>query len=193
MLSRPLARCAGSRRQAAPSWTEVFAKPPKFRSRCLQDSVYSDMVFRDKGISEDCLYLNVWTPATSSSAHLPVMVWIYGGGFSAGAASEPRQDGTNLAKKGVVVVSFNYRLGVFGFFSHPELTTNLESWAGNYGLLDQASALQWVKENIAGFGGDPRKVTIFGDPLGRFRQCYGITRCARIIPASHRRERRFFQ
>jgi len=154
--------------KAAPAWTGV-RQATEFGSRCMQDSVYSDMVFRDKGISEDCLYLNVWTPATSSSAHLPVMVWIYGGGFSAGAASEPRQDGTNLAKKGVVVVSFNYRLGVFGFFSHPELAKESEHHAaGNYGLLDQAAALQWVRTNIAAFGGDPHKVTIFGESAGSF-------------------------
>ena len=92
-----------------------------FGSRCMQGAVFSDMVFRDPGISEDCLYLNVWTPAKGSSEKLPVMVWIYGGGFVGGATSEPRQEGTNLAKRGVVVVSMNYRLGVFGFFAHPDL------------------------------------------------------------------------
>jgi para-nitrobenzyl esterase len=135
----------------------------------MQNRDYSDMVFRDKGISEDCLYLNVWTPSASSSARLPVMVWIYGGGFSAGAASEPRQDGTNLAKNGVVVVTFNYRLGVFGFFAHPELAKESEHHAaGNYGLLDQVAALQWVRKNVAAFGGDPHKVTIFGESAGSF-------------------------
>jgi para-nitrobenzyl esterase len=111
----------------------------------------------------------VWTPATSSKARLPVMVWIYGGGFGAGAASEPRQDGENLAKKGVVVVSFNYRLGVFGFFSHPDLTRESDHHAaGNYGLLDQVEALDWVRRNIAAFGGDPGNVTIFGESAGSF-------------------------
>jgi para-nitrobenzyl esterase len=94
-------------------------------------------------------------------------VWIYGGGFSAGASSEPRQDGSKLAEKGVVVVSMNYRLGVFGFFAHPELTKESPQHAsGNYGLLDQAAALDWVHKNIAAFGGDPDKVTIFGESAG---------------------------
>jgi para-nitrobenzyl esterase len=125
------------------------------------------MIFRDAGPSEDCLYLNVWTPVASANAHLPVMVWIFGGGFQAGAVSEPRQDGENLARKGVVIVSMNYRLGVFGFFSHPELTKESPHKAsGNYGLLDQAAALNWVHENIAAFGGDPGNVTIFGESAG---------------------------
>ncbi len=144
-------------------------KATEFGPRCTQGRIFADMVFRDQGPSEDCLYLNVWTPAKSSSERLPVMVWIYGGGFQAGSASEPRQDGENLAKKGVVVVSFNYRLGVFGFLSHPELTKESGKGAsGNYGLLDQVAALRWVKKNIAAFGGDPRKVTIFGESAGSF-------------------------
>ena len=154
--------------QAAQNWSGV-RKAVEFGSHCMQARIFDDMIFRDKGISEDCLYLNVWTPATSANARLPVMVWIYGGGFAAGAASEPRQDGTNLAKKGVVVVSLNYRLGVFGFFSHPELTKESAHHAsGNYGLLDQVAALQWVRKNIAAFGGDPGKVTIFGESAGSF-------------------------
>jgi para-nitrobenzyl esterase len=140
-----------------------------FGARCMQGNIYDDMIFRDTGPSEDCLYLNVWTPAASAHEHLPVMVWIYGGGFAAGAASEPRQDGENLAKKGVVVVSMNYRLGVFGFFAHRELAAESgHSSAGNYGLLDQWAALQWVHRNIAAFGGDPAKVTIFGESAGSF-------------------------
>ena len=104
------------------------------------------MIFRDE-MSEDCLYLNVWTPARPGTERLPVMVWIYGGGFQAGSASEPRQDGEKLAGKGVVVVSFNYRLGVFGFLAHPELTKESgHNTSGNYGLLDQIAALQWVKD-----------------------------------------------
>jgi para-nitrobenzyl esterase len=126
------------------------------------------MIFRDEN-SEDCLYLNVWTPAKGDSDRLPVMVWIYGGGFQAGSASEPRQDGERLAAKGVVVVGFNYRLGVFGFLSHPELTAESPSHAsGNYGLQDQVAALRWVKDNIAAFGGDPGNVTIFGESAGSF-------------------------
>jgi para-nitrobenzyl esterase len=152
--------------QPAVPWAGV-RKATAFGARCMQGNIFSDMVFRDNGPSEDCLYLNVWTPAASASEHLPVMVWIYGGGFQAGAASEPRQDGEQLAHKGVVVVSFNYRLGIFGFFSHPELAKESPHQAsGNYGLLDQAGALQWVHDNIAGFGGDPANVTIFGESAG---------------------------
>jgi para-nitrobenzyl esterase len=152
--------------QPAPSWSGV-RKATEFGARCMQGSIFKDMVFRDPGPSEDCLYLNVWTPASSSQARLPVMVWIYGGGFGAGSASEPRQDGESLAKKGVVVVSFNYRLGIFGFFSLPELTKeSAHKASGNYGLLDQVAALEWVHKNIAAFGGDPDKVTIFGESAG---------------------------
>ena len=138
----------------------------------MQGRLFGDMIFRDAGPSEDCLYLNVWTPAKTASEKLPVMVWIYGGGFVAGGASEPRQDGLNLAKKGVIVVSMNYRLGIFGFFSHPELTQESEHHAsGNYGLLDQSAALAWVHRNIAAFGGDPGRVTIFGESAGSFSVC----------------------
>ena len=154
--------------QPAASWSGV-RQTTGFGPRCMQGHIFSDMVFRDDAPSEDCLYLNVWTPATSSDARLPVMVWIYGGGFAAGAASEPRQDGENLARKGVVVVSFNYRLGVFGFFSHPDLAKESGHKAsGNYGLLDQVAALQWVQKNIGDFGGDPGNVTIFGESAGSF-------------------------
>jgi para-nitrobenzyl esterase len=144
-------------------------KATEFGARCMQGNVFSDMVFRDAAPSEDCLYLNVWTPKGSPDRKLPVMVWIYGGGFQAGATSEPRQDGEHLAHKGVVVVSMNYRLGIFGFFSHPELTKESPHHAsGNYGLQDQAAALQWVRKNIAAFGGDPENVTIFGESAGSF-------------------------
>jgi para-nitrobenzyl esterase len=143
-------------------------KATEFGSRCMQTRVFDDMIFRDPGISEDCLFLNVWTP-TKRSGKLPVMVWVYGGGFVAGATSEPRQDGTNLAKEGVVVVSMNYRLGIFGFFAHPDLARESgRNAAGNYGLLDQVAALEWVKRNVAAFGGDPGNVTIFGESAGSF-------------------------
>jgi para-nitrobenzyl esterase len=152
--------------QPAAAWQGTL-KADKFGARCMQGPIFGDMIFRDE-LSEDCLYLNVWTPA-GAGARLPVMVWIYGGGFQAGSASEPRQDGERLAAKGVVVVSFNYRLGVFGFFSHPELTKESPHHAsGNYGLLDQVAALQWVQSNIAAFGGDPGNVTIFGESAGSF-------------------------
>src|ERR1700676_1033174 len=154
--------------QPGPSWQGV-RKATKFGARCMQGNVFGDMVFRDAAPSEDCLYLNVWTLKASPDAKLPVMAWIYGGGFQAGATSEPRQDGERLAHKGVVVVSMNYRLGIFGFFSHPELTKESPHHAsGNYGLLDQAAALQWVRKNIAAFGGDPENVTIFGESAGSF-------------------------
>jgi len=154
--------------QPVKPWKGV-RKANEFGARCMQRQVFADMIFRDPGPSEDCLTLNVWTAAKDAKAKLPVMVWIFGGGFQAGAVSEPRQDGTMLARKGVVVVSMNYRLGVFGFFSHPELTAESEHKAsGNQGLLDQTAALQWVKRNIAAFGGDPANVTIFGESAGSF-------------------------
>ena len=151
---------------AAP-WTAV-KKTVAFGPRCAQGRIFGDMVFRDE-VSEDCLYVNVWTPATKAGAKLPVMFWIHGGGFQAGSASEPRQDGEQLARKGVVVVSANHRLGVFGFLAHPELTRESgRNASGNYGLLDQVAALQWVHDNIAGFGGDAGNVTIFGESAGSF-------------------------
>ena len=153
--------------QPARAWTGV-RKAAEFAPRCVQGPIFDDMVFRDQP-SEDCLYLNVWTPARSATGKLPVMVWIHGGGFQAGSASEPRQDGARLARKGVVVVSFNYRLGAFGFLAHPSLTKESGRGAsGNYGLLDQVAALRWVRDNVAGFGGDPENVTIFGESAGSF-------------------------
>jgi para-nitrobenzyl esterase len=117
--------------------------------------------------AEDCLYANVWTSAASAGARRPVMVWIYGGGFTGGSGSEQRYDGDRLAAKGVVVVTFNYRLGQFGFFAHPELTKESgRNASGNYGMMDSLAALQWVKRNIAGFGGDPNNVTVFGESAG---------------------------
>jgi len=154
--------------QPVEGWTGV-RKAVEFGPRCMQRRVYADMIFRDNGPSENCLYLNVWTPATSADARLPVMVWIYGGGFAAGAGSEPRQDGENLARKGVVVVNLNYRLGIFGFFSLAELAKESgHNASGNYGLLDQVAALEWVRKNIGAFGGDPGNVTIFGESAGSF-------------------------
>jgi len=118
-------------------------------------------------ISEDCLYLNVWTPAWPVKGSLPVMVWIHGGSNVIGSGGEPAYDGAALARKGVVVVTINYRLGVLGFFAHPELTRESPHHAsGNYGLLDQIAALQWVQQNIARFGGDPKIVTVFGESAG---------------------------
>jgi para-nitrobenzyl esterase len=119
------------------------------------------------GKSEDCLYLNVWSPAKSNKENLPVMVWIYGGGFSSGSTAEPWYDGQKLAQKGVVFVSIAYRVGPLGFLAHPELSgEGTEHVSGNYGLLDQIAGLKWVQKNIAAFGGDPKKVTIFGESAG---------------------------
>src|SRR5476649_2177238 len=152
----------------AAAWTGV-RKAAEYGPRCMQKPIFADMIFQDSGPSEDCLYLNLWMPAAPTQSRLPVMVWIYGGGFAAGGSSEPRQDGGNLSKRGVLVVSMNYRLGVFGFFSHAELAKESgHDASGNYGLLDQVAALQWVRKNIAAFGGDPGNVTIFGKSAGSF-------------------------
>ena len=116
---------------------------------------------------EDCLYLNIWTPTLDRNARLPVMVWVHGGGFTAGSGSDLRSDGARLSDEGAVVVSFNYRSGLFGFLAHPELNRESdEGVSGNYGLLDQLAALAWVRENIADFGGDPARVTAFGVSAG---------------------------
>jgi para-nitrobenzyl esterase len=117
-------------------------------------------------VSEDCLYLNVWTPAKQADEKLPVMVWIYGGGFMIGMTSMPLYDGTKLAQKGVVLVSLGYRVGPFGFLAHPELSRESGKGSGSYGLQDQVAALRWVKDNIAQFGGDASRVTIFGESAG---------------------------
>ena len=138
-----------------------------FGPRCMQAPIFDDMRFRSNGVSEDCLYLNVWTPAKSNRERLPVLVYFYGGGFVSGDSSEPRYDGESMAAKGIVVVTVNYRLGVFGFMAHPELTrASPHKASGNYGLLDQNAALRWVQQNIRHFGGDPKRVTIGGESAG---------------------------
>ncbi len=148
------------------NWSGV-RKADKFGPRAMQRPIFGDMNFRSDGMSEDCLYLNVWTPATSGREKLPVLVYFYGGGFVAGDGSEPRYDGESMARKGIVAVTVNYRLGVFGFFAHPELTQESPQRAsGNYGLLDQHAALEWVRQNIAAFGGNPKRVTIAGESAG---------------------------
>jgi para-nitrobenzyl esterase len=120
-------------------------------------------------ISEDCLYLNIWTAAEKTDEKRPVMVWIYGGGFSSGGNTVPLYDGEELAKKGIVVVALNYRVGMLGFLAHPELSAeNPDQTSGNYGILDQIAGLEWVKKNIAAFGGDPDNVTIAGQSAGAF-------------------------
>jgi para-nitrobenzyl esterase len=117
--------------------------------------------------SEDCLYINVWTPAKSPNDKLPVFVWTYGGGFTGGSGSDSWYDGETLAMKGIIVVTYNYRLGIFGFYAHPDLTAeDPRHTSGNYGMMDWLAALHWVQKNIAAFGGDPRKVTIGGESAG---------------------------
>src|SRR5450631_4178520 len=153
--------------QPVKNWNSV-RKADQFGPRCMQrTSPGADYWFRSNGMSEDCLYLNVWTPAKSGKEKLPVLVYIFGGGFQNGDGSEPRYDGENMARKGMVAVSLNYRTNIFGFFSHPELTRESPHHAaGNYGLLDQVAALQWVQRNIAAFGGDPTRVTVAGESAG---------------------------
>lgn len=152
--------------QAVKNWNSVL-KADHFGPNAMQKNVFGDMKFRSSKMSEDCLYLNVWTPAKSSKEKLPVLVYFYGGGFVAGDGSESRYDGESMAQKGIVTVTVNYRLGVFGFLSHPELTKeSVHHASGNYGLLDQNAALRWVQKNIAAFGGDPKRVTIAGESAG---------------------------
>ncbi len=152
--------------QPAKDWPGVL-ETKQFGPSPVQTNVFGDMKFRSESKSEDCLYLNVWAPADTPEEGLPVLVYFYGGGFVAGDGSEPRYDGASMAQKGMVVVTVNYRLNIFGFFAHPELSAEAPYGAsGNYGLLDQNLALQWVQENIAAFGGDPEQVTIAGESAG---------------------------
>ncbi|MGA0559254.1 carboxylesterase/lipase family protein [Larkinella sp. VNQ87] len=152
--------------QPVKNWTGV-RKADQFGPRAMQLAVFGDMNFRSNGMSEDCLYLNVWTPAKSAKEKLPVLVYFYGGGFIAGDGSEGRYDGESMATKGIVALTVNYRLGVFGFMAHPELTKESPHQAsGNYAYHDMAAALRWVKQNIAAFGGDPNRVTIAGESAG---------------------------
>ena len=135
----------------------------------MQPDIFGDMAFRGPGRSEDCLYLNIWTTATTTADAQPVLIYFNGGGLMAGSGSEPRYDGSAMAKSGVVSVTANYREGVFGFFAHPDLTAASNyNGSGNYGFLDQVAAIEWVKENIAAFGGNPEKITIVGESAGSF-------------------------
>ena len=155
--------------QPAAGWQGV-RQATEFSPVCMQTPYpASAAIYQSKPqpLSEDCLYLNVWTAAKSGKERLPVMVWVHGGGFTRGSGSSASYDGEILARKGVVVVTVNYRLGVFGFFAHRALTAESEHHAsGNYALLDQIAALEWVKKNIAAFGGDTNCVTIFGESAG---------------------------
>ena len=153
--------------QQAKAWKGV-REARQFGPRCMQRPLYSDMDFhRAEGMSEDCLYLNIWKPAGAGDKKLPVLVYFYGGGFWAGDGSEPRYDGASLAARGLVTVTVNYRLDVLGFLALPELAAESEQNAtGNYGLLDQWAALRWVRENIKHFDGDPNQITIGGESAG---------------------------
>jgi para-nitrobenzyl esterase len=153
--------------QPVKNWKGV-RNADQFGPRCMErTSPGADYWFRSHGMSEDCLYLNVWTPAQSARERLPVLVYIFGGGFQNGDGSEPRYDGESMARRGIVAVTVNYRTNIFGFFCHPELTKESPHHAsGNYGLLDQVAALEWVRRNIAAFGGDSKRVTIAGESAG---------------------------
>jgi para-nitrobenzyl esterase len=152
--------------QPAAKWTGV-RDATQYSSDCMQKPFPSDAAPLGTTPAEDCLYANVWRPA-GAKGKLPVLVWIYGGGFVNGGASPPTYAGANMAKKGVVFVSFNYRLGRFGTFALPQLTAQNADGGrlGNYGIMDQVAALQWVKRNISAFGGDPANVTISGESAG---------------------------
>lgn len=154
--------------QAAVKWKDG-RDATKYASYCAQNHVFDDMVFQDSQPSEDCLFLNVYAPADATDkSKLPVMFWIHGGGFSGGGSNEPRHNGDFLPLKGVVLVTINYRLGVFGFLATSDLAKESGGTAGNYGLMDMIAALQWVKANIRNFGGDSENVTIFGESAGSF-------------------------
>jgi para-nitrobenzyl esterase len=138
-----------------------------FGPNSMQGVVFDDIDPHAAGVSEDCLYLNVWTPSLEMDAPAAVMVWIHGGGFVVGSGAEPRYDGTNLAAKGIVVVTVNHRLNALGFLAHPELTKESPVHAsGNYGMLDLVAALGWVTHNIRAFGGDPGRITVAGESAG---------------------------
>lgn len=152
--------------QPAASWSGRL-DATRFGADCIQPDEYPEL--RGNGKSEDCLTINVWTPAKTSTENLPVMVWVYGGGYTYGAGSHPSYDGEALARRGVVLVTFNYRLGLLGFMAHPELSAaSPHKASGNYALMDIQAALQWVQRNIGAFGGDPSKVTVFGQSAGAF-------------------------
>ena len=195
---------------AAPPVGELRWKPPQpalrwdgirkadtFGTSCMQNQAGSRLPWTEEfmtqgPIGEDCLFLNVWTAARAPDGRVPVMLWIYGGGFNEGSSSVAVYDGTELAKKGVIVVSVNYRVGPLGFLSPPGADEGVGApVSGNYGLLDQIAALRWVRGNIAAFGGDPNQVTIFGQSAGAHLRGRTDALPARKGPlrARHRAER----
>ena len=169
----PVGRLRWREPEGPPRWSNV-RDASQFGSQCPQPQrlIAGLSGGRPAPTSEDCLTLNIWTPARTAADRLPVMVWIHGGGFYVGSGSSPAYDGEALARRGVVVVTLNYRLGALGFFAHPALSRDsAHGVSGNYGLLDQIAALRWVQTNIAQFGGDPADVTVFGRSAGAYSIC----------------------
>lgn len=152
--------------QPVQKW-EGIRKADEFGPNPMQENVFGDMMFGTKKMSEDCLYLNIWTPAKTMDEKLPVFIYFNGGGLMAGSGSEPRYAGLSMARRGIVAITANYREGIFGFFAHPQLSKEASyKGSGNYGFLDQAAAIKWVKDNISAFGGDPDRITIMGESAG---------------------------
>lgn len=152
--------------QAVQKWTGV-RKAIEYGPNPMQENIFGDMDFGTKQMSEDCLYLNIWTPAHTMTEKLPILIYFNGGGLMAGSGSEPRYAGMSMARKGVISITANYREGIFGFFTHPDLSKETTyKGSGNYGFLDQVKAIKWVRDNIAAFGGDPERITIAGESAG---------------------------
>lgn len=152
--------------QPVEKW-EGVRKATEYGPNPMQEALFGDMNFGTKVNSEDCLYLNIWTPAKTMKEHLPVLIYFNGGGLMAGSGSEARYAGDAMARKGIISITANYREGIFGFFAHPQLSKETSyKGSGNYGFLDQVAAIQWVKDNIEAFGGDPNRITIVGESAG---------------------------
>lgn len=152
--------------QPVQKWDGV-RKADEFGPNPMQENLFGDMMFGTKKMSEDCLYLNIWTPSKTMDEKLPVFIYFNGGGLMAGSGSEPRYAGLSLARRGIIAITANYREGIFGFFAHPQLSKETSyKGSGNYGFMDQAAAIKWVKDNIAAFGGDPDRITIMGESAG---------------------------
>ena len=152
--------------QPVEKW-EGVRKATEYGPNPMQEALFGDMNFGTKVNSEDCLYLNIWTPAKTMKEHLPVLIYFNGGGLMAGSGSEPRYAGDAMARKGIISITANYREGIFGFFAHPQLSKETSyKGSGNYGFMDQVAAIRWVKDNIEAFGGDPNRITIVGESAG---------------------------
>ncbi len=157
--------------QPVANWDGV-RKATEYGPNPMQENIFGDMNFGTTVNSEDCLYLNIWTPAKTMNEKLPVLIYFNGGGWMCGSGSEPRYAGDAMARKGIISITANYREGIFGFFAHPQLSKETSyKGSGNYGLMDQAAAIKWVKDNIAAFGGDPNRITICGESAGSISVC----------------------